>query len=196
MKLTGWLLCATLMCFGLTQHAHAGTVTFDDLGSTCDNTSGNVPDGYGGFNWGGVWTCYTFVQDPFNPNSSPGRVYDDVSEGQFSFITPGEFDGAWFSGPGSTTVQFALYTNLSDVVPVALSGILTTSGTPAFLASGYLGAITKIGVITNAPDEFIMDDVTYNGGSSAVPEPSTIPVLLGMGLAAVVARARSKRQRL
>ena len=178
-----------IFCLGATFSAQATVATFDDLGPTCDNSSGNVPNGYGGIDWNGVWTCYTDPQPPYNPSSSPGRVYDFESEGQFNFVTPGQvFDGAFFSGQDTTTVQFALYTNLSDTLPVTLSSVLTTSGTPTFLTSGYGGPVTKIGVITNAPDFFVMDDVTYNG-TSTVPEPSSL-VPLALGMAAIGLRLR------
>jgi hypothetical protein len=173
--------------------ANAAVVGFDDLGSTCNNTSGNVPDGYGGINWGGNWTCYAILQSPFTPNSLPGRVYDASNSANFfTFVTPQNFQGAWFSGVDTTTVQFQLY---SGIDLVGSSAELGTTSTPAFLSSGYDGLVDKVVVLSNAPDFFVMDDVTYAAGSGGLsdpigtPEPQTVALLgVGLGLIAVVRR--------
>src|SRR4051812_10099560 len=47
-------------------------VSFDDLVGQA-----TVPQGYGGINWGGVWTSYDWAQAPYTPHSPPNtsRVY-------------------------------------------------------------------------------------------------------------------------
>ncbi len=98
-----------LAMFGaIPASSHAGVVvTFDDL------PDGTVPDGYGGINWGGVWTNYTEPQFPYTPESPPGRVYTPetgAGEYSFSFVNPGQvFNGAYFAGDSSATLYFDLY---------------------------------------------------------------------------------------
>ena len=179
--------------------ANASVIGFDNLGSACNSTIGNVPDGYGGINWGGNWTCYTDVDPFYTPHSPTGRVYDSSSPGNFfTFVTPQTFQGAWFSGWDKATVQFQLY---SGINLVGTSAVLGTTSTPTFLSSGYAGLVDKVVVFSNAPDFFVMDDVTYTSGDvtpfgpADTPEPQTFALLAGgLGLIAVVRRFRASPQ--
>ena len=78
------------------------------------------------------------------------------------------FDGAWFAGQTATSVTFEL---LLGSTSVWTSGTMFTSDIPTFLSSGYSGMVDNVLVLSNAPDYYVMDDVTFNGGSSSVPEP-------------------------
>jgi hypothetical protein len=83
-KRTGLRIVAmglALAVFGaIAASSHAGTVvTFDDL------PDGTVPDGYGGINWGGVWTNYTESQAPYTPGPAPTKALSQqgLSAGSF-----------------------------------------------------------------------------------------------------------------
>jgi len=173
-----FLLLTLLVVLFFTMAAGATVINFDDLGD------GVVPDGYQGVTWFGQWTNYTEAQDPYNPHSPPGRVYDGVNDGMFQFGSAVEFDGAWFAGHEDATVQFQGYLNGSLVFT---SDILAPSNVPTFLSSGYAGMVDTIHVLSPRPDFFIMDDVTYN----SVPEPGSL-LLMGTGIAGLAGYIRRK----
>jgi hypothetical protein len=171
MKSAVWVVAVALLASGA---ASAAVVNFDDLSG-----SGAVADGYGGINWGGVWTYYDSPQPPYTPSSGLERVYTPGTgsgEYTFSFVTPDQlFNGAWFAGTDTTTVEFNLY---NDGSLVWTSASLGTTSTPTFLSSGYSGAVDVVGVFSNANDFYVMDDVTYGGDVTAAPEPATMSLVL------------------
>jgi hypothetical protein len=171
-----------LLVLMLAANLSATIINFDDLPG-----DGVVPDGYAGVTWYGEWNYYGEAQDPYNPHSPPNRVYDFLNDAHFTFGSGVTFDGAWFAGPPDTTVQFQGY--LGGVLQFT-SAMINMSSTPTFLSSGYAGLVDDIHVLTNAPDFFIMDDVTYNGGGG-VPEPGTL-VLLGSGALGLAGYIRRK----
>jgi hypothetical protein len=100
---------------------------------------------------------------------------------------PVVFNGAWFAGNAFATVNFDLF--LSGNL-VWTSGSLDPTDTPTFLASGYNGMVDTVGVFSLANDFYIMDDVTYNQGTTT-PEPGSL-LLMGTGLLGAVGAIRRK----
>lgn len=173
------LFLTLLLVLFFTLAANASTIiNFDNL------PDGLVPDGYQGVTWFSQWTNYTEVQDPYNPHSPPGRVYDGLNDAMFKFGSPVTFEGAWFSGYDFATVQFQGYLNGQLEFT---SGVLAPSNVPTFLDSGYAGQVDTIHVLSPSPDFFVMDDVTY----TSVPEPGSL-LLMGSGLAGLAGYIRRK----
>ena len=185
MKLVCKTLLAGLAAAAIAGPASATVVTFDDL-----TGSGVVADGYGGINWGGLWNYYDSDQYPYTPASGKTRVYDYGAGDGFSFDTARIFDGAWFAGQSSTTVQFELW---SGGGVVATSAILSLSDVPHYLTPAYSGLVDKVVVLSNAPDFFVMDDVTYHGGAGGVPEPATWAMMI-LGFGAIGMTMRGQRR--
>jgi hypothetical protein len=165
--------------------------TFDDI-----DTGGSIvamPAGYAGIDWPTNFGVYGWNESPYNPHSAPNKVL--VNRGDepnptylFSFITPGVtiFVGAWFSG--WTEVSFDLY---RQGVLVHSSVTLATSGTPAFLASGYNGVVDSV-TINGQGGLYVFDDLTLD--RAGVPEPASLALfaLGGALLAFMRGRARAK----
>jgi len=167
---------AAFALFVIGPQAKATVITFDDLVG-----SGSLAS-YAGLTWTNT-SYYDTVQSPYTPHSGTQRVYntDRVSPIVFQFGGDVYFDGAWFSG-FNPDVSFELYNNGSLV---STSGSVSTSDTPAFLASGYGGLVDEVRVIASDylqngfHDYYTMDDVTYH----AVPEPAfyQLGALLALG---------------
>ena len=90
-------------------------------------------------------------------------------------------------------MEFNLY---NDGSLVWTSASLGTTSTPTFLSSGYSGAVDVVGVLSNANDFYVMDDVTYGGDVTAAPEPATMSLVLVslVGLGVLRRRAYSPQQ--
>jgi hypothetical protein len=176
--------------------ASAGTVVlnFDDI-----DPSGVVvqmPVGYGGLTWDSNIGVYGWDQPPYNPQSPPNRVLFDldeenVTESHASFIGgPQVFDGAYFAGDG--TAEFNLY---RGGTLVWTSSVLSLSGTPTFLSSGYAGLVDTVGIVAPNDGAFVMDDFTFQTSPTGAPEPSTFALVVAGILAACMGGRRKSLNR-
>ncbi|WP_036169719.1 PEP-CTERM sorting domain-containing protein [Massilia sp. 9096] len=172
--------------------AAATVLTFDDIVGPDDIAA--VPGNYGGLDWSASGlSVFTSAQAPFAAHSGAGRVTTDWIDGgpaasTIRFLAPAVFDGAWFSGYGDSSVRFDLY---AGGRLVATSTALQLSDTPAFLATGWDGAIDAVVVSSGAQASYVMDDFSF-GPAMQVPEPGSLAlVLAGLGCAGAVRRRRS-----
>lgn len=164
--------------------SHADVLNFDDL------VGFGAVGTYDGVDFS-LWTYYDTPQSPYNPSSGATRIFttiEDVNQVEtiFTFASPVVFNGAYFAG--NNDVFFNLYDASNNLV--ATSSDLSISATPTFLSSGYSGSVQTIGVV-GYRGYFVMDDVTFN--ASAVPEPGSIALLVGMGLSGAGFLARRKK---
>jgi hypothetical protein len=163
--------------------ASATVLTFDDIVGPDGYAA--VPSNYGGVDWSSAGlSVLTGEQAPFTPHSGTGRVTTDWIDGgpiasTIRFLAPAVFDGAWFSGYGDSSVRFDLYFGGQLV---ASSGILQLTDTPAFLDTGWRGAIDSVVVSSGYQASYVMDDWTFDSPAQ-VPEPGALAlVLAGLGL--------------
>jgi hypothetical protein len=163
-------------------------IDFDDLVGT-----GVLPDGYAGVNWHDDW-AYIGESVNYPAHSGTQEIYSSHYRAATRFdVEPIVFEGAWFSGPGVTAVNFQLYL---DHVLVATSASLTPNDdAPAFLSSGYGGLVDRIVVRETQHNGlngyYAIDDVTFDGTPVAAPEPATL-ALFGAAAVGVVARRRAR----
>lgn len=171
--------------------ASATVLNFDDIVGPDGYAA--VPANYGGLDWSGAGlSVFSAEQAPFTAHSGQGRVATDWIDGgpiasTIRFLTPTVFDGAWFSGYGDSSVRFDLYRGGRLV---ASSAALTLSDTPAFLDTGWSGAVDAVVVSTPFQASYAMDDLSFHDAAQ-LPEPGSLGLALaGLGMAGAVRRRR------
>jgi hypothetical protein len=181
------LFAIAALLMGTVGIASATVLTFDELSGSGSLSALNPYRGI--INWEpGVWFYYDSYQPPYFPESPPERTFESTSEYHpyWSFVTPVVYEGSYFSGYPTATVQMDLY--LGGTLEYS-TGTFAPSSTPTFFATGYSGLVNKVVINTPEPDFWVMDNLTY----SAIPLPPSV-LLLGSGLLGLLGLRRFRKQ--
>ena len=185
-----------VICFSLLGITAAGALTIDFEGQS---DSAVLTDEYTGviFSNATVITAgITLNEGEFPPHSGTNVVFDDGGEMTIAFSTPVTNVGAYFTYGVPLTLSF--YDSLDNLEgTLTFSSNLVSSGNPPneFLSFASASGISKAIILGDpAGASFVMDDLTFNPLSTAVPEPSTLLLLAGgfWGIAGV-AKAAGRR---
>jgi hypothetical protein len=184
-----WLFLSLLLACCL--DASATTVyTFEDLPDAYFFSSGdqNIGTYYPGITFGPDVTALSvsrfggYDSSGFPPESGDVVIWDASDATiDISFDSPLQSFGIWYVSFDPLTLQvFDSGDNLLDTA-VGDPNTDGTTGTPSFLSLSDPG-IQSV-TLTSTPGFFVLDDMTIDNGSSPVPEPNAVMLLMvGFGL--------------
>ena len=184
-----------VICFILLRITAAGALTIDFEGPSDLTALTNEYTGVIFSNATAITAGMTLNESEFPPHSGTNVVFADGGEMTIAFTTPVTNVGAYFTYEGLLTLSFYdSLDNLEGTLNSAFSSNFVSSGNPPneFLSFASASGISKA-IILGDPTgaSFVMDDLTLNPLSTAVPEPSTLLLLAGgfWGIAGVAKAA-------
>jgi hypothetical protein len=179
---------------------YADTITFEGLPDTYFFNGGdqNIGTYYSGITFGPDVTALSvtdfggYDNTGFPPHSGDVVIWDASDPTiTISFDSPLESFGIWYTTYDPLTLDaFDSGGNLLDTMTGAPNTDGTT-GTSSFLSLSDAG-IERV-TLTSTPGFFVLDDLTFEAGSTAVPEPNSTTLMLAIALAYLLLRTRRKR---
>lgn len=192
-------LCAfALMIAGA---ANATVLTFDDISLP----SSYVPIGaasatnYGGFTFDTRWFVgHTNTSSSYANASHSGQQYisngNDVNDLIISKASDFTFNGAWFAAP--THSSPAEWINITAFgagnALIGSTGNVAINGTEKWIAANFAN-VRSLKITRGDGGWFTMDDLTFNEGASAIPEPTSV-ALFGLAFLGLAAARRRKQK--
>ena len=175
------------------------TLTFDNIVGGA--TSLQVPNGYGGFNWGTSYYATLLTPSPVvGPYVALTSAATSIIRSDF---TDFYFDGADFWSRRGADANGSLYFYLMHDGAVVFDGRedsdnrMNFNATPTFIQSGYSGPIDYMAIVFQQGgddfDHLALDNFQFRALAAPVPEPSAYALMaVGLGLVGWGARRRVK----
>lgn len=183
MRIPASKLALALLAFAVVATGsalRAGEVlTFDDLLG-----SGNVPNGYGGFDWYNLYYLdgltyganngYTYgVVSPPNVGYNGYADYGDFTSASPFTLTSMYLASAW---DGTQTI---IIDGLDQFGNVIASDTLVVSEYSPTLETFNWSGIYGVGFDSDGGDQIVVDNIAINGGVGSVPDAASTATLLG-----------------
>ena len=196
-----FLSLVVLLCLSFGS-AYADVITFEDLPDAYFFSSGdqNIGNFYPGITFGPDVTGLSvsrfggYDSSGFPPHSGDVVIWDAADPTiTIDFASAIQSFGIWYTSFDPLTLEaFGASSNLLGTV-VGNPNTDGTTGTTSFLSFANPG-ITSVD-LTSSPGLFTLDDLTFQSGSTAVPEPNTFALIATVFLALIVCRfCRRRRQ--
>jgi hypothetical protein len=175
-----------VICFSLLRITSAGALTIDFEGPSDSTVLTNEYTGVIFSNATVITSGITLNESEFPPHSGTNAIFYDGGAMTIAFSTPMTNVGAYFTYGFSLTLFF--YDSLDNLdnpegtLNSAFSSNFVSSGNPPneFLSFASASGISKAIILGDqVGTSFVMDDLTFNPLSTAVPEPNTLLLLAG-----------------
>lgn len=192
-----WTMMLALVCAA--SRAEAAIIDFEDAGAM-----GHLGDGYHGLNWSGAnagafsWAVTTSTTIFAGDETHSGSVFAWSNTHQLFITAPTAttftFDSFWGRSGDSNPVLTTVTGYLNGAVAYTMQLNVGTSYAQYLLSNKVVDRV----VLSNLASNLLLDDLDVTvgpgniPGTPTVPEPASLLVWGGMGLASVVAYSRRK----